>query len=170
MRYALAFVCGGASDLSKSQQVLHALRYRRGRAFPVPLSWPRQSWPQPDRDQDGRAFELTYRQLWEDEDKWMIQPRCKICPTRSARWPTSSPRCWLNGGPAVDDEALNGIIVRTRRGLELFDAAVAAAHWRSSARPACRTRRTAVASGAQAPCRVGAAEGHREWPANRSPA
>src|SRR5256885_12299487 len=29
---------------------------------------------------DGRVFELTYRQLWEDESKWMIQPRCRICP------------------------------------------------------------------------------------------
>ena len=33
---------------------------------------------------------------------------------------------WLNGGPAVEDEALNGIFVRTQRGLELYDAAVAA--------------------------------------------
>ena len=30
--------------------------------------------------EDGRAYEVSYQQLWEDESKWMIQPRCKICP------------------------------------------------------------------------------------------
>ena len=76
---------------------------------------------------DGRAFELSYRQMWEDEDKWMIQPRCKICPDaigQVADIVVSD--AWLNGGPAVEDEALNGIFVRTRRGLELFDAAIEA--------------------------------------------
>ena len=29
---------------------------------------------------DGRVFELTYNDLWEDESKWMLQFRCKICP------------------------------------------------------------------------------------------
>ena len=76
---------------------------------------------------DGRAFELTYRQMWEDEAKWMIQPRCKICPDaigQAADIVASD--AWLNGGPAVEDEALNGIFVRTQRGLELYEAAVEA--------------------------------------------
>ena len=30
--------------------------------------------------EDGRAYEVSYQQLWEDESKWMIQPRCKIWP------------------------------------------------------------------------------------------
>ena len=59
---------------------------------------------------DGRAFQLTYRQLWEDEDKWMIQPRCKICPDAIGQVADIvASDAWLNGGPAVDDEALNGI-------------------------------------------------------------
>ena len=64
---------------------------------------------------DGRAFELTYRQMWEDESRWMIQPRCKICPDavgQAADIVASD--AWLNGGPAVEDEALNGIFVRTQ--------------------------------------------------------
>ena len=76
---------------------------------------------------DGRAYELTYRQMWEDESRWMIQPRCKICPDaigQAADIAVSD--AWLNGGPAVEDEALNGIFVRTQRGLELYDAAVEA--------------------------------------------
>jgi coenzyme F420 hydrogenase subunit beta len=76
---------------------------------------------------DGRAFELTYRQMWEDESRWMIQSRCKICPDavgQAADIVASD--AWLNGGPGVEDEALNGIFVRTERGVELYEAAVAA--------------------------------------------
>ncbi|WP_245451657.1 Coenzyme F420 hydrogenase/dehydrogenase, beta subunit C-terminal domain [Mesorhizobium waimense] len=127
MRYALAFVCGGASDLSKSEQALQrfgltedelALFRYRGHGNPGLNRI---------ETRDGRGFELSYRQLWEDEDKWMIQPRCKICPDAIGQVADIAVSdAWLNGGPAVEDEPLNGIIVRTRRGLELFDAAVAA--------------------------------------------
>ncbi|PTE07008.1 Coenzyme F420 hydrogenase/dehydrogenase, beta subunit C-terminal domain [Mesorhizobium helmanticense] len=127
MRYALAFVCGGASDLSKSEQVLQrfglaedelALFRYRGHGNPGLNRM---------ETRDGRAFELTYRQLWEDEDKWMIQPRCKICPDAIGQVADIAVSdAWLNGGPAAEDEPLNGIIVRTGRGLELFDSAVEA--------------------------------------------
>ena len=57
----------------------------------------------------------------------MIQPRCKICPDAIGQVADIvASDAWLNGGPAVEDEALNGIFVRTHRGLELYDAAVAA--------------------------------------------
>lgn len=127
MRYALAFVCGGASDLTKSEQVLQrfgltedelALFRYRGHGNPGPNRI---------ETKDGRAFQISYRQLWEDEDKWMIQPRCKICPDAIGQVADIAVSdAWLNGGPAAEDEPLNGIVVRTRRGLELFDAAVAA--------------------------------------------
>ncbi len=127
MRYALAFVCGGASDLSKSEQVLQ----RFGLAEDELTLFRYRGHGNPGLNRietrDGRAFELTYRQLWEDEDKWMIQPRCKICPDAIGQVADIAVHdAWLNGGPAVEDEPLNSIIVRTRRGLELFDAAVEA--------------------------------------------
>ena len=57
----------------------------------------------------------------------MIQPRCKICPDAiGLAADIVASDAWLNGGPAVEDEAFNGIFVRTQRGLELYDAAVAA--------------------------------------------
>jgi coenzyme F420 hydrogenase subunit beta len=57
----------------------------------------------------------------------MIQPRCKICPDAIGQVADIAVSdAWLNGGPAVEDEPLNGIIVRTRRGRELFEAAVEA--------------------------------------------
>lgn len=127
MRYALAFVCGGASDLSKSEQVLQRFGLREDELALFRYRGHGNPGLNRIETRDGRAFELTYRQLWEDEDKWMIQPRCKICPDAIGQVADIvASDAWLNGGPAVDDEALNGIIVRTRRGLELFDAAVAA--------------------------------------------
>ncbi|WP_027056043.1 Coenzyme F420 hydrogenase/dehydrogenase, beta subunit C-terminal domain [Mesorhizobium erdmanii] len=127
MRYALAFICGGASDLSKSEQVLQ--RFGLSEEELTLFRYRGHGNPGLNRIEtgDGRAFELTYRQLWEDEDKWMIQPRCKICPDAIGQVADIAVHdTWLNGGPAAEDEALNGIIVRTRHGLELFDAAVEA--------------------------------------------
>jgi coenzyme F420 hydrogenase subunit beta len=127
MRYALTLVCGGASDLVKSEEVLErfgvseeelALFRYRGFGNPGPTRL---------ETKDGRAFELTYQQLWEDEAKWMIQPRCKICADaigQSADIAASD--VWPGGGPTGEDDGFNGIIVRTRRGLELYEAAVAA--------------------------------------------
>ncbi|HEX6118637.1 MAG TPA: Coenzyme F420 hydrogenase/dehydrogenase, beta subunit C-terminal domain [Dongiaceae bacterium] len=127
MRYALTLVCGGASDLAKSEEVL-----RRFGVAESELSLFRYRGygnPGPTRleTRDGRAFELTYQQLWEDEAKWMIQPRCKICPDAIGQGADiAASDVWPGGGPTGEDEGFNGIIVRTRRGLELYDAAVAA--------------------------------------------
>jgi coenzyme F420 hydrogenase subunit beta len=127
LRYALTFVCGGASDLTKSEEVASALGLRadelslfryRGNGCPGPTRL---------ETKDGRAFELTYQQMWEDETTWRIQPRCKICPDaigESADIAASD--VWPGGGPTGDDEGFNGIIVRTERGLELYRAALAA--------------------------------------------
>jgi coenzyme F420 hydrogenase subunit beta len=127
MRYALTLVCGGASDLAKSEEVLerfgvaeHELSLFRYRGYGNP-------GPTRLETRDGRAFELTYQQLWEDEAKWMIQPRCKICPDAIGQGADiAASDVWPGGGPTGEDEGFNGIIVRTRRGLELYEAAVAA--------------------------------------------
>jgi coenzyme F420 hydrogenase subunit beta len=127
LRYALTFVCGGASDMTKSEEVASGLgiapdqlslfRYR-GNGCPGPARL---------ETKDGRAFELTYQQMWEDEATWRIQPRCKICPDaigQSADLAASD--VWPGGGPTGNDAGFNGIIVRSARGLELYRAAVAA--------------------------------------------
>jgi len=127
MQYALTLVCGGASELTKSQEILHEfgidereLSLFRYRGFGNP-------GPTRLETKDGRAFELTYQQMWADESTWRIQSRCKICPDamgEGADLVVSD--VWPGGGPTGEDEGFNGIIVRTRRGLELYDAALAA--------------------------------------------
>jgi coenzyme F420 hydrogenase subunit beta len=127
LRYALTFVCGGASDLTKSEEVAASLKIR-----PEELSLFRYRGygnPGPTRleTKDGCSHELTYQQMWEDESTWGIQPRCKICPDaigESADLAASD--VWPGGGPTGDDAGFNGIIVRTKRGLELYRAALAA--------------------------------------------
>jgi coenzyme F420 hydrogenase subunit beta len=127
LRYALTFVCGGASDLTKSEEVVSGLGIR-----PDELSMFRYRGygnPGPTRleTKDGRSFELTYQEMWNDEATWRIQPRCKICPDaigESADLAASD--VWPGGGPTGEDAGFNGIIVRTEQGLELYRAALAA--------------------------------------------
>jgi coenzyme F420 hydrogenase subunit beta len=127
MQYALTLVCGGASELTKSQEILdefgideRELSLFRYRGFGNP-------GPTRLETKDGRAFELTYQQMWADESTWRIQSRCKICPDamgEGADLVVSD--VWPGGGPTGEDEGFNGIIVRTRRGRELYEAALAA--------------------------------------------
>jgi coenzyme F420 hydrogenase subunit beta len=127
LRYALTFICGGASDLTKSEEVVSELGIR-----PDELSLFRYRGygnPGPTRleTKGGRAFEVSYQEMWEDEATWRIQPRCKICPDaigESADLAASD--VWPGGGPVGEDEGFNGVIVRTERGLELYQAALAA--------------------------------------------
>jgi coenzyme F420 hydrogenase subunit beta len=127
LRYMLTLVCGGASDLTKSEDVL--ARFGVGEEELSLFRYRGYGNPGPTRleTKDGRVFELTYQQLWEDEAKWMIQPRCKICADAIGEAADiAASDAWPGGGPTAEDEGFNGILVRTRRGAELFDAAVAA--------------------------------------------
>jgi coenzyme F420 hydrogenase subunit beta len=127
MRYALTFLCGGASDLTKSEEVLadfglreEELRLFRYRGYGNPGLTQVET-------QDGRSFALTYQQLWEDEAKWMIQPRCKLCADAiGLAADIVASDVWEGGGPTGEDDGYNGILVRTARGLELYEAAVEA--------------------------------------------
>ena len=126
LAYALTFVCGGASDLTKTEEVLIERRIR-----PEEISLFRyRGYGNPGatrvETRDGRSFELTYQDMWRDEATWRIQPRCKICPDaigESADLAASD--VWPGGSPAGEDLGFNGIIVRTQRGLELYRAALA---------------------------------------------
>lgn len=127
LTHALTFSCGGASDLRKSEEILASLGLKEHQLSL--LRYRGNGNPGPTRIEtfDGRSFELTYNQVWEDEAKWMIQPRCKICPDaigESADLVATD--VWPGGGPSGEDAGFNGIIVRTLRGLELYEAALGA--------------------------------------------
>jgi coenzyme F420 hydrogenase subunit beta len=127
LRYALTFICGGASDLTKSEEVVSEFGIREDELSLFRYRGYGNPGPTRLETKDGRVFELSYQDMWEDEATWRIQPRCKICPDaigESADLAASD--VWPGGGPTGEDEGFNGIIVRTERGLELYRAALAA--------------------------------------------
>lgn len=127
LRYCLTLVCGGASDLGKSRQVLDRLRVKeddlslfryRGHGNPGLTRI---------ETKDGRGFDLTYQEMWGDEGSWGIQPRCKICPDAIGEAADLvSADCWPGGAPEGEDAGFNAVLARTRTGVALFDSAVAA--------------------------------------------
>ena len=123
LRYVLAMVCGGASELIKSRAVLsrfgvdedqlRVFRYR-GHGNPGPTHL---------ETADGDVHELSYDEMWEDERTWRLQSRCKICPDALGEGADLvAADCWDGGGPTGEDAGFNAILVRTTAGLELFDA------------------------------------------------
>ena len=127
VRYCLTLACGGASDLGKSLDVLsrfglaeeelRLFRYR-GHGNPGPTRV---------ETRDGRAFELTYQDMWGDQAGWRIQPRCKICPDAIGEAADIvSADCWPGGAPVGEDAGFNAVYARTKAGVALFERAVAA--------------------------------------------
>ncbi len=123
----LVMVCGGASDLGKSWNLLDDLDIAeedvsvfRYRGYGNPGLTRIET-------KDGRAFETTYLDLWADEAGWRIQSRCKICPDAIGEAAdVAAADIWPGGAPVGEDAGFNGAITRTPRGQALLDDAVAA--------------------------------------------
>ena len=123
----LTLVCGGQSRLKKSQDVLDeygivedevtVFRYR--------------GYGNPGKTRietnDGRAFEKTYQELWEDETSWGLETRCKFCPDALGEAADiAAADVWPGGGPTGEDAGFNGIIVRSSAGESLIRSAAKA--------------------------------------------
>lgn len=125
--YMLVMICGGASELGKSvelldrvgfaQEGLGEFRYR-GYGNPGPIHMEMR---------DGRVETLNYLDMWADTNSWRLQSRCKICPDAIGESADiAAYDVWPGGEPVGEDEGFNGIIVRTNAGRELYEAAVEA--------------------------------------------
>ena len=101
-------VCGGASDLGKSwdlvkqfgvtEDEVSVMRYR-GYGNPGLTRV---------ETKDGRAFETTYLDLWADESEWRIQSRCKICPDAIGEAADiAAADIWPGGAPVGEDAGFN---------------------------------------------------------------
>ena len=123
----LVLVCGGASDLGKSRDLLEEfgvsedeLSVFRYRGYGNPGLTRVET-------KDGRAFEKTYLDLWKDEAGWRIQTRCKLCPDAIGEAADiAAADIWPGGAPVGEDAGFNGVLTRTERGQALYEAAVAA--------------------------------------------
>lgn len=126
MRYALSMICGGASELGKSQDML--ARFGVAERDLVLFRYRGHGNPGANRleTRDGRVHELTYAQMWEDEATWRLQSRCKICPDAIGEAADLvAGDTWPDGSPQGDDPGFNSILARTEAGTELLQAAIA---------------------------------------------
>jgi len=125
VRYSLVMVCGGASEFTKTLDLIgdHGLneddvthlRYR-GYGNPGPTTI---------ETRDGRRFQHGYAEMWEDEGTWRVQNRCKICPDAIGELADiAASDVWPGGGPSGEDDGFNGIIARTAAGRDLLAEAV----------------------------------------------
>jgi coenzyme F420 hydrogenase subunit beta len=125
VRYTLNFYCGGISEFGKTvdyvrrvglvEQDITELRYR-GDGCPGPMKM---------RARDGRVFAFSYQEMWEDEAKWQLQFRCKICADALGDLADISVAdVWPGGKPDTEGLGFNGFIARTERGAALLDDAV----------------------------------------------
>lgn len=124
LKVVLVMVCGGASDLGKSQSELDAIgvqeedlalfRYR-GHGNPGPTRIETRA---------GAVYEKSYQEMWQDETGWRIQSRCKICPDALGEAADiAAADIWPGGLPSGEDDGFNGVISRTAAGERLLEDA-----------------------------------------------
>ncbi len=125
----LTMVCGGQSRLEKSMDILseYGLCENEVTLFRY------RGYGNPGRTrietQDGRAFEKTYTELWQDEAGWKLETRCKLCPDALGESADiAAADVWPDAGPVGEDAGFNGIVVRSRSAEELVENARASGH------------------------------------------
>ena len=123
----LVMVCGGQSRLRKSTEVLEEFGLREEELSVFRY----RGYGNPGRTRietrDGRAFEKTYLELWEDEAGWQLETRCKLCPDALGEAAdVAAADVWPGGSPSGEDAGFNGIIVHSAEGEALVASAAAA--------------------------------------------
>jgi coenzyme F420 hydrogenase subunit beta len=122
--YMLGFVCGGASEFAKTRDLVEGFGLQEDQI--ALLRYRGMGNPGLTRveTKDGRAFSVTYRDLWRDEGKWMLQFRCKICADAIGELADIAVSdVWPDGSPSGEDEGFNGFIARTPKGRALLEEA-----------------------------------------------
>ncbi|HKX10759.1 MAG TPA: Coenzyme F420 hydrogenase/dehydrogenase, beta subunit C-terminal domain [Stellaceae bacterium] len=121
IRYRIAIVCGGASAFGLSLDLVERFGVRESEVSLLRY----RGYGNPGRTRvetkDGRAFEVTYNDLWADESKWRILFRCKICGDALGETADIAiSDTWPGGGPSGEDAGFNDFIARTERGAGLL--------------------------------------------------
>jgi coenzyme F420 hydrogenase subunit beta len=125
LRYTMNFYCGGVSEFGKTMDYVRKfglaeanvehLRYR-GDGCPGPMKI---------RARDGREFSVDYNEMWDDEKRWQLQFRCKICADALGdRADVTVADVWPGGKPDTEGRGFNGFIARTARGHMLLQDAI----------------------------------------------
>jgi coenzyme F420 hydrogenase subunit beta len=122
--YILAFVCGGASEFTKTLDLVHGFDLEESDVSKLRYRGMGNPGLTRIETKDGRTFAVTYNDLWQDEGKWMLQFRCKVCADAIGELADIAVSdVWPGGEPADENEGFNGFIARTARGRSLLDEA-----------------------------------------------
>jgi coenzyme F420 hydrogenase subunit beta len=125
LRYTLNFYCGGVSEFGKTMDYIRKiglterdvshLRYR-GDGCPGPMVI---------KSHDGAVHAFSYNEMWDDENRWQLQFRCKICPDSLGDLAdVTVADVWPGGKPDTEGLGFNGFIARSKRGERLLQAAI----------------------------------------------
>jgi coenzyme F420 hydrogenase subunit beta len=121
--YRLAMVCGGQSRLKKSTALLNEYGVKEDELSLFRYRGNGNPGNNRVETKDGRVFEKTYLELWEDEAGWEIESRCKFCPDPLGEAADiAALDVWPGGSPEGEDEGFNGIVVRSNAGESLLDS------------------------------------------------
>jgi len=126
-KYLLTLVCGGFAEFTKAQDFIesfkvkeHELSIFRYRGYGNPGKMYIKT-------KDGREYDREYNSFWGEESTWRVPFRCKICPDAIGESADiASLDTWRGGSPKGEDEGFNSVIVRTKKGLDLFNEAAKA--------------------------------------------
>jgi coenzyme F420 hydrogenase subunit beta len=122
--YVLGFVCGGASEFAKTRDLVEGFGLEEGDVALLRYRGMGNPGLTCVEARDGRRFSVTYRELWRDEGKWMLQFRCKICADAIGELADIAVSdVWPNGSPSGEDAGFNGFIARTPKGRALLEDA-----------------------------------------------
>jgi len=125
LRYTMNFFCGGVSEFGKTMDYVRKvgleesdvahLRYR-GDGCPGPMII---------KSHSGNVYPISYNEMWDDENRWQLQFRCKICPDSIGDLADITVAdVWPGGRPDTEGLGFNGFIARTQRGAQLLQAAI----------------------------------------------
>ena len=121
--YRLAMVCGGQSRLKKSTALLDEYGVKEKEVSLFRYRGNGNPGSNRVETKDGRVFEKTYLELWEDEAGWEIETRCKFCPDPLGEAADiAALDVWPGGSPVGEDAGFNGIVVRSVAGESLVDS------------------------------------------------
>lgn len=125
LRYTLNFFCGGTSKFSKTMDYVRKIGLTEGDVAHLRYRGDGCPGPMVIKSRAGDVYSFSYNEMWEDENRWELQFRCKICPDSIGDLADLTVAdVWPGGKPDTEGLGFNGFIARTVRGVRLLQAAI----------------------------------------------
>jgi len=125
LRYTLNFYCGGVSEFGKTMDYVRKIGLTESDVSHLRYRVDGCPGPMVIKSHAGAVHSFSYNEMWEDENRWQLQFRCKICPDSLGDLAdVTVADVWPGGKPDNEGLGFNGFIARTKRGERLLKAAI----------------------------------------------